>query len=77
MLIKILVFLVLLFLVYILFFKKNRESDIKNNKKSSQDNNTQKISDTLVECPTCKVFVSKNEAILSNGKYYCSNECLK
>ena len=76
MVIKILVFLVVLFLVYILFFKKNREADIKNNRKDS-NNDTQKISDTMVECPTCKVFVSKNEAILSNGKYFCSSECLK
>jgi uncharacterized protein len=76
MVIKILVFLVVLFLVYIVFFKKNREADIKNNGKDS-NNDTQKISDTMVECPTCKVFVSKNEAILSNGKYFCSSECLK
>jgi uncharacterized protein len=76
MVIKILVFLVVLFLVYIVFFKKNREADIKNNRKDS-NNDTQKISDTMVECPTCKVFVSKNEAILSNGKYFCSSECLK
>lgn len=76
MVIKILVFLVVLFLVYIVFFKKNREADIKNNRKDS-NNDTQIISDTMVECPTCKVFVSKNEAILSNGKYFCSSECLK
>jgi uncharacterized protein len=62
--------------MYIVFFKKNREADIKNNGKDS-NNDTQKISDTMVECPTCKVFVSKNEAILSNGKYFCSSECLK
>ena len=70
MLIKFVVFLVLVFLVYIVFFKKNRESNIKQDKKDE-------ISDTMVECPTCNVFVSKNEAILSSGKYFCSEECLK
>ena len=31
----------------------------------------------MVECSTCKVYVEINEAILSNGKYYCSKECLR
>ena len=31
----------------------------------------------MVECSTCKVYVAVNEAILSNGKYYCSKECLR
>ena len=31
----------------------------------------------MVECSTCKVYVEVNEAILSNGKYYCSKECLR
>jgi uncharacterized protein len=60
-----------LFLVYLLFFKKTRI----NNK--DENNKYDEISDTLVECPTCKVYVSKDEAILSNGKYYCSKKCLK
>ncbi|MBT3281118.1 MAG: hypothetical protein HOF69_02015 [Campylobacteraceae bacterium] len=70
MIIKITVFLVVLFLVYIVFFKKSREANIKDDKYKN-------ISDTMVECPSCNVFVSKNEAILSNGQYYCSKECLK
>ncbi len=36
----------------------------------------EKISDIMVECPTCKTFVSKKEGILSNGNYFCSVECL-
>ena len=34
------------------------------------------ITDEMVECPTCKTYVSKKEAIVSNGKFYCSKECL-
>jgi uncharacterized protein len=60
-----------LFLVYLLFFKKTRISN------KDENNKYDEISDTLVECPTCKVYVSKDEAILSNGKYYCSKKCLK
>lgn len=50
------------------FFKKAREKDI--------ERKDELIEDEMVECPTCKTYVSKDEAILSNGKAYCSKECL-
>lgn len=65
---KLLAIAVVLFLVYIVFFKKDREKSVK-----KEDD---KIEDIMVECPTCSVYVSKKEAILSNGHYYCSKECL-
>lgn len=68
MVLKVLAIGVVLFLIYILFFKKNRENSVKR-----EDD---KIEDIMVECPTCKTYVSKKEAILSNGQYYCSKECL-
>jgi uncharacterized protein len=71
MIFKILAIAVVLFLVYIVFFKKNREQNIKDKDKYDQ------ITDTMVECPTCSTYVSKDDAILSSGKYYCSKECLK
>lgn len=70
MIFKLLAVIIVLILVYILFFKKKRESTI--NKKENE-----KIDDIMVECPKCKTFVSKKEAILSNGHYFCSKECLK
>jgi len=70
MIFKFLAVAAVLFLVYILFFKKSRESNIKKKEKYDQ------ITDTMVECPTCSTYVSKDDAILSNGKYYCSKECL-
>lgn len=69
MILKILAIGVVLFLVYIFFFKKSREENIKDN---SQD----KIEDIMVECPKCGTYVSKKEGILSNGQFYCSKECL-
>lgn len=72
MIFKLLAVIAVLFLVYLVFFKKNREESIKKNKTKNE-----KIEDILVECPTCKTFVSKDEGILSNGKFYCSKECLK
>lgn len=73
MIFKILAVLAVLFLVYIVFFKKNREAGLKN----KRDDKYKEITDTLEECPKCGTFVSKDEAILSNGKYFCSRECLK
>lgn len=68
MILKVVAIIAVLFLVYIVLFKKDREKDVK-----KED---EKIEDIMVECPTCSTFVSKKEAILSNGHYYCSKECL-
>ncbi|AXX87092.1 PP0621 family protein [Malaciobacter marinus] len=70
MIFKILAVVIVLFLVYIIFFKKDREGVIKTNKKKEN------IEDVMVECPSCGTYVSKKEGILSNGKYFCSKECL-
>lgn len=75
MVLKVLAIIAVLFIVYIIFFKKDREKSINNktsNKKEKLD-----IEADMYECPTCKTFVSRDEAILSNGRYYCSKECLK
>ncbi|WP_418187372.1 PP0621 family protein [Aliarcobacter lanthieri] len=69
MLAKLLGLIIVGFLIYIIFFKKSRKYDIKKDDKL--------ISDEMVECPTCKTFVSQKEAIVSNGKFYCSKDCLE
>jgi len=71
MVIKVLILGIVLFLVYLVFFKKNREKNIRDQKKNEE------ITDTMVECPKCGTYTSKDDAILSNGKYFCSKECLK
>ncbi len=70
MIFKFMAFMGVLFFIYLVFFKKSREHNIK-------DKKDKELEDTFVECPTCNVFVSKDDAILSNGKYFCSSECLK
>ncbi len=69
MVLKVIAILAVLFLIYIVLFKKDREKEV--TKKENE-----KIEDIMVECPTCGTFVSKKEGILSNGKFYCSKECL-
>ncbi|QOG13195.1 PP0621 family protein [Arcobacter sp. FWKO B] len=64
---KLLIFIVILVLVYLVFFRKRR---VKNGDKKDE------IADTLIECKTCGTYITKDEAILSNGKHFCSKECL-
>ncbi|WP_257875419.1 PP0621 family protein [Helicobacter sp. 12S02232-10] len=49
---------------YFFFRKTSRKS------KNSQDD------ELMVECCECGTYVSSKEAILSNGKYFCSRKCL-
>ena len=67
MMIKILILGVVIYFVYKFFF----------NKKRSIDGDTKQLEEELVDCPTCGTYISKDEAILSNGKYYCSKKCLQ
>ena len=32
-------------------------------------------SEIMVECSKCGIFISSKEAIIKDGKYYCSKEC--
>ena len=75
MVFKILAVVAVLFIVYLIFFKKNRESEVEQTHAPKKKKD--KIEDIMEECPTCGTFVSKKEAILSNGRYFCSKECLK
>lgn len=68
MILKIILVAVALFLLYVFVFKKGREKEV-----AKKD---EAVIDEMIECSSCKVFVSKKEAILSDGKYFCSKECL-
>lgn len=58
--------------VYFFFIKKKPEvtadAGSKNSKSQSND---------MVECTTCGTYAQIDDSILSDGKYYCSQECLK
>ncbi len=60
--------------VYFMFIKKS----VPQKTKSDQDTKPpQGDVEEMVECSRCGIYVEIDEAILSNGKYYCSKECLK
>lgn len=60
--------------IYYLFIKKS-SSSVQNSQKS--ENKKGDDVDEMVECSRCGVYVEIEEAIVSNGKYYCSKECLR
>lgn len=76
MILKLLLIIAVLAVVYILFFKPKTITN-NSNKYTRKDNSTKKVDNDMVECATCSLYVEIHEAILSNGKYYCSQECLQ
>jgi len=60
------------YLVYFFFIKKKPIENFKMNSKKSEP----KPND-MVECSTCGIYAEVNDSILSDGKYYCSKECMK
>jgi uncharacterized protein len=60
------------YVIYIMFFKKSAKKQPQNRKKSKKD--TPK-GDIMVECVECETFVSEDEAIIKDGKFYCSKKC--
>lgn len=70
MFLKILVLILVLVVLYFIFFNKSLKKSKKEHKKDKKIS-----SETMVECAKCGVYVSANEAIIKDGKYYCSSEC--
>ena len=67
MLLKLLLLAAIMYGVYYFFIKQ----------KPLADKSSKKDEDLLVECDKCGTFVSTKDAIIKNGKYYCSKECAK
>ncbi|WP_281951422.1 PP0621 family protein [Nitrosophilus kaiyonis] len=70
MLFKIIILIALIAGVYY-FFIKSKPIEYKTKKEKSKKDSE----DIMVECEKCKTYVSSKEAIIKNGKYYCSKEC--
>ncbi len=71
MVIKFLALVAVFFIIYLMFFKRSKKEV--HRKKS---NGKKTISgDTMLECAACETFVSEDEAIIKDGKFYCCKEC--
>ncbi len=71
------VVIVVLIAVIYFFFIKKRPIVKKNKQHSSQTQKKEKIqSNDMIECQTCGIYCEVDDSILSNGKHYCSKECV-
>lgn len=55
--------------VYVLFFRNKERKETKTPK--------QRQDSIMLECAECGTYVSSEEVIVKDGKYYCSKECAK
>ena len=72
MILKVLLVVAVIGIVYFFFIKKK---PLINTNKKSKDNEPPNAND-MIECANCSVYSEISECILSNGKYYCSKECV-
>ncbi|NPA81031.1 MAG: hypothetical protein GXO31_00280 [Epsilonproteobacteria bacterium] len=74
---KWIIFGIILYIIYIVFFKKeNLLSKVKEAaKKTDKKKRDKEESEVMVECSKCGIFISSKEAVIKDGKYYCSKEC--
>lgn len=65
--------LIILLIVGVYFFIRKIGS------KSTQETHSKKTNheEIMLECKKCGTYISSKEAIISNGEYYCSKECLE
>lgn len=73
MILKFLLIIAVIAAVYFLFFKSKPVTK----RSASSGKKAENSSDDTVQCATCGTYVALDDAIISNGKYYCSKECLK
>ncbi|WP_455757488.1 PP0621 family protein [Sulfurimonas sp.] len=76
MILKILLVVVVIGVVYFMFIKKKplrNDTPAKENPKKR----TKEQSNEMVECSACGTYSELGETIISNNKYYCSDECVE
>ena len=72
MILKLLIIVGIIAFVYFKFFHKPALKTPKGAKKKK----TALDDEEMVQCEHCSVYVALEETLISNGKYYCSQECL-
>ena len=75
MILKLLLVIAVIYVVYIMFFKTKKRTKPQTREEKREEENLE--ANELVPCVECGTYVEIEEAILSNGKYYCSSECVR
>ncbi|MEA2091555.1 MAG: PP0621 family protein [Campylobacterota bacterium] len=74
MILKFLLVVGVIAFVYFMFIKKKPLVESAKKETKSKD---EVQSNDMVECAECGIYCDIDDSILSNNKYYCSQECLK
>ena len=69
-------YLVVVALIVTVYFLYIRKKPIKRTTTKNREKTTKPQSNDMVECSACGIYCEVDDSILSNGKYYCSDECL-
>ncbi|WP_104712730.1 PP0621 family protein [Helicobacter cetorum] len=69
---RILAFLVIIWIIWRLFFKKSVFKNTFNNKEQE----TRELEEKMIVCSKCQTYVSSKDAIYSGAIAYCSEACL-
>lgn len=77
MILKILLVAGVIAFVYFIFIKK-KPAVTKNRQNTTNKKTKEEVeSNDMIECAECGIYCEIDDAILSNNKYFCSQECLK
>jgi len=72
---KLLVIVLVIGAIWYLFFRKPAKKTTENGTNNSSKKEDKKLEDIMVECAKCGTFVSNKEAIIKDGRYFCSKAC--
>jgi uncharacterized protein len=65
---KIILLVLVLLIIYVLFFKKKKIDKVKKDNMSIGD-------EIMINCAKCDTYISNQDAIIKDGRFYCSKEC--
>jgi uncharacterized protein len=69
---KLLLIIGVLAAIYFFFFKKGTPLSKERNEGNIKDEDEES---TMVACESCGTYISTKEALVSSGKFYCSEQC--
>lgn len=71
---KILVVVVVLSLLF-LWIKSSRKISNSDNKQNKKKDDIQSLKSDMTKCEKCGTYIQINDAVMSGGKYICTNNC--
>ncbi|CAE09975.1 PP0621 family protein [Wolinella succinogenes] len=67
--------IVIILLILFIYYFFIRKGTLTQTLKKREKGEVKKSSDVMLECEKCGVYVSDKEAIIVDGRFYCSKEC--